>query len=62
MTKQNTKEVVLGKAQGAVIKCFIPLPADVSWNNVKAVLREQISLVPTVTHAATWLMHGNQQK
>ena len=36
--------------------------ADVSWNNVIAVLRQQFSLVQVVTRAATWLMHRYQQK
>ena len=56
-TKQHPKELALGKAQGAVIKCLKSLPHDVSWNNVKAILRQQFSLVPAVNHAATWLMH-----
>ena len=53
VTKQNTKELALGKSEGVVIKCFKSSPADVSWYNVKAILRQQFSLVPTVTNAAT---------
>ena len=52
MIKQNQKELALGRAQGAGIKCLKLLPADASWNNIKAVLRQQFSLVPMVTHAA----------
>ena len=37
-------------------------PADVSWNNVKAVLRQLFSLVPMITHAAMQLMYRYQQK
>ena len=45
-----------------VIKCLKTLLADTSWNNVKAILRQQFSLVLTVTHATTLLMHRYQQE
>ena len=60
VTKWNTKELALGKAQGAIIKHFKSLPVDVSWNNGKAILRHQFYLLPTVADAATWLMHRYQ--
>ena len=53
VTKQNPRELTLGKAQGKVTKCLKLLPADVSWNNVEAIGRQQFSLLPTVTHTAT---------
>ena len=40
VTKQNLKELTLGKAQGAIIKCLKSLPADVSWSNGNAILRQ----------------------
>ena len=40
------------KAQGMVIKSLKMLPADVSWNDVKAILRQQFSLVPTIAHSS----------
>ena len=49
--KWYPKKLALGKAQGTVIKCLKSLPADASWNDVKAVLRQQFSLVPMVVHA-----------
>ena len=54
--------LALGRAQGMVRKYLKTLPADVSWNKIKAILIQQFSLVPAVTHAATWLMHRNKQK
>ena len=60
VTKQNLKELTLGKAQGVVINYLKSLPVVVIWNNVKAILRQQFSLVPAVTHAATWLVHRYQ--
>ena len=58
VTKWNSKEwYSLGKVQGLVVKCLKLLPADASWDGIEAILRQQFSLVPTVTHAATWLMH-----
>ena len=33
-----------------------------SWNNVKAILRQQFLLVPIVTHVGTQLMHKYQWK
>ena len=62
MINGNLKELVLGKAQGAVIKCLKPLPPDLSWNNVKALLQQMFSLVPMVTHVFTHLMHRYKQK
>ena len=65
VSKWNPKVAALEKAQGAVIQCLKLLPADVSLNNVKAILRQQFSLVPTVTHGSTgstWLMYRYQQK
>ena len=32
------------------MKYLKSLPADASWDNVKAILRQQFSLVPTATH------------
>ena len=58
----ESQRVSLGKAQGAVIKFLKSLPADVSWNNVKAVLRQQFSPVSPVTHAATQSINRYQQK
>ena len=34
VTKEHPKELVLGKAQDAVIKCLKSLPAEARWNNV----------------------------
>ena len=62
VTKQNPKDLALGKAQGTVIKCLKSLPADSSWNNVKAILRQDFFLIPTVTPAATLLINRFQQK
>ena len=39
------KELVLGETQDAVTKCLKSLPPDMSWNNVKPVLWQQLSLV-----------------
>ena len=41
------------------MKSLLP---DTSLNNVKAILHQQFSLVPTETHATTCLMHRYQQK
>ena len=38
VTKQNPKELALGKIRVAVIKCLKSLLPDTSWNSVKAVL------------------------
>ena len=62
VTKWNPKELALGKAQGTVIKCLKLLPADANWNIEETILRQELSLVPTVTHAATQLMLRYQQK
>ena len=35
---------------------------DTRCNNVKAILRQQLSLFLTVTHPATQIMHRHQQK
>ena len=45
-----------------VIKCLMSLPAGTSWKNVKAILRQQFSLVSTVGHATTQLMQRHPQK
>ena len=37
VTKQNPKELALGKTQSAVITCLQSFTPDISWNNVKAV-------------------------
>ena len=58
----KTQGTSSGKAQGAVLKYFNSLPPDMGWNNVKAVLQQQFSLVPMVTHVATHFMHRYQQK
>ena len=42
VTKQNAKELALGKAQGAVIKCLMLLQGDESWNNVTALFKQQM--------------------
>ena len=34
VAKWNPKELPLGKAQAAVIKCLKSLHPDISWNNV----------------------------
>ena len=60
--KWNPKELALENAQGAVIKCLESLPPDASWNTVKAIGRQQFSLVPMVNHATSQLMHRYQQK
>ena len=44
------------------IKCLKSLPEDASWNNVKTILRQQYSLVPTITHATTKFIHRYQWK
>ena len=62
VTKCNPKELALGKAQGAAIKCLKSLPTDTSWNNVQATFRQQFSFIPTITHATTHLMHRYQKK
>ena len=43
---KNPMELALGKAQSAFIKCLKSLPVDTSWNNVKAILKQQFTLVP----------------
>ena len=48
--------------QGAVIKYLRSLPPETNWNEVKAALRQQFSLVPTVTHVAVRLMNQYQQR
>ena len=54
--------MALGKDQIEVIKCLKSLPADTSWNNVKAIWGQKFPLVLTLTHNATQLMHRYQQK
>ena len=49
ITKGNPRELTLGKALCAIIKCLKSLSTDTSWNNVKAVQRQQFHLVLTVT-------------
>ena len=58
----NSQELALGKAQDADIKCLKSFSADVSWNNVKAILRQQFSLIQSVDCATTCLMLRYQQK
>ena len=43
-------------------KCLKSLPAETSWNSLKAILRQQFSLVLTLAHVPTQLMHMCQQK
>ena len=62
VTKQNLEELALRKTQDAVIKCIKFLPPDITWNNFRAILHQQFSSVPTITHLATHLMHRCQQK
>ena len=62
VTKWYPIELALGKSQGALFKYLKSLPLDTNLSNVKAILRQQFSLVTTVTHAATWSMHRYQQK
>ena len=53
VTKRNPKQL----AQGFIIKCFISLTPETSWNKkkVKAALRQEFLLGPTVTHVAARL-------
>ena len=62
VTKQNPKELALVKAQGTVIKCLKSLPVDTSRNNVKAILKQQFSLLPPVTHAAIQIVPRYKQQ
>ena len=50
------------KTQVVVITCLKALPPDMSWNNVKAVLWQQFSLVSVVTQVASQCVHKYQQK
>ena len=58
MTKCNPKELALGKAQGAVIKCQKPLPDDVS----KHYFETTVFFGSNCNSAATSLMHRYQKK
>ena len=60
--KPIPKDLALGKAEGAVIKCFKSLPAHVSWINVKAIWRPQLSLVQAVMCATAKLGINTKKK
>ena len=52
----------LGKVQGAVIKCLEIISSRYELENVNSILWQQLSLVATVMHVATHLMHRYRQK
>ena len=59
MTIQN---LTFGKAVHVIIKYLKSLPPEMSWNNVKAVLWQQFSLVTVVIHVTICQMHRYQKK
>ena len=62
VTKHNPKELALGKAQGAIIKCLNLLSADASWNGMKAILRQKMFFSSKCNSCHHPIMHRYQQK